>query len=101
MMPVTVQAFVLKVDGDGPDWPKAEMRKREWLTFDDARQRVDEDGLRRIFDRFIEHLWLSPAALAQSRWDWRAAEGWTTPFGHGLKTTHAVPCQLNCRCVGR
>ena len=43
------------VQEEATDWPEAGTRRREWLTFDDARQRVDEEGLRRILDRFVEH----------------------------------------------
>jgi 8-oxo-dGTP pyrophosphatase MutT (NUDIX family) len=49
-----VQVFALEIKEELPDWPEAGTRRREWLTVDDARQRVDEESLRRIFDRFIE-----------------------------------------------
>jgi phosphohistidine phosphatase len=52
----TVQVFAMEVEEEEPDWPEAGMRTRAWLTVDDARRRVDEEGLRLIFDRFIERL---------------------------------------------
>jgi 8-oxo-dGTP pyrophosphatase MutT (NUDIX family) len=50
----TVQVFAMEVEEEVADWPEAETRRRAWLSFDDARRRVDEEGLRQIFDRFIE-----------------------------------------------
>jgi 8-oxo-dGTP pyrophosphatase MutT (NUDIX family) len=50
----TVQVFALEIEEELSDWPEAKTRRREWVTVDDARQRVDEESLRRIFDRFIE-----------------------------------------------
>jgi 8-oxo-dGTP pyrophosphatase MutT (NUDIX family) len=50
----TVQVFAMEVEEEVADWPEAGMRKRAWLTVDDARRRVDEEGLRQIFDPFIE-----------------------------------------------
>jgi phosphohistidine phosphatase len=51
-----VQVFALEIEEELSDWPEAGTRRREWLTVDDARQRVDEESPRRIFDRFIECL---------------------------------------------
>ena len=48
----TVEVFAMAVEEEATDWPEAGTRRREWLTVDEARQRVDEEGLRRIFDRF-------------------------------------------------
>jgi 8-oxo-dGTP pyrophosphatase MutT (NUDIX family) len=50
----TVQVFVMEVEEVVADWPEARTRRRAWLTVDDARRRVDEEGLKQIFDRFIE-----------------------------------------------
>ena len=52
----TVQVFAMEVEEEVADWPEASTRRRAWLTADDARRRVDEEGLRQIFDRFIERL---------------------------------------------
>jgi len=52
----TVEVFAMAVEEEAPDWLEAATRKREWLTFDEARKRVDEEGLRQIFDRFVERL---------------------------------------------
>jgi len=49
----TVQVFAMAVEEVMADWPEAGMRRRAWLTVDDARQRVDEEDLRQIFDRFV------------------------------------------------
>jgi 8-oxo-dGTP pyrophosphatase MutT (NUDIX family) len=51
----TVQVFATELKEEVADWPEAGTRRRAWLTVDDAR-RVDEEGLRLIFDRFIERL---------------------------------------------
>jgi phosphohistidine phosphatase len=50
----TVQVFAMEVEEEVADWPEAGMRRRAWLTVDDARRRVDEAAVRQIFDRFIE-----------------------------------------------
>jgi 8-oxo-dGTP pyrophosphatase MutT (NUDIX family) len=50
----TVQVFVMEVEEVVADWPEARTRRRAWLPVDDARRRVDEEGLKQIFDRFIE-----------------------------------------------
>jgi 8-oxo-dGTP pyrophosphatase MutT (NUDIX family) len=50
----TVQVFAMEVEEEVADWPAASTRRRAWLTVDDARRRVDEEGLKQIFDRFIE-----------------------------------------------
>lgn len=50
----TVQVFAMEVEEEEADWAEASARKRAWLSFDDARRRVDEAGLKQIFDRFIE-----------------------------------------------
>ena len=50
----TVQVFAMEVEEEVADWPEAGLRRRAWLTVDDARRRVDEVALRQIFDRFIE-----------------------------------------------
>jgi 8-oxo-dGTP pyrophosphatase MutT (NUDIX family) len=50
----TVEVFAMEVEEEVADWPEASTRRRAWLTVDDARRRVDEAGLRQIFDRFIE-----------------------------------------------
>jgi phosphohistidine phosphatase len=50
----TVQVFAMEIEEEVPDWPEASTRRRAWLAIDDARRRVDEEGLKRIFDRFIE-----------------------------------------------
>jgi len=52
----TVEVFAMAVEEEVSDWLEAATRKREWLTFDEARSRVDEEGLRQIFDRFVERL---------------------------------------------
>jgi 8-oxo-dGTP pyrophosphatase MutT (NUDIX family) len=52
----TVQVFAMEVEEEVPAWPEAGMRRRAWLTVDDARRRIDEKGLRQIVDRFIEGL---------------------------------------------
>ena len=50
----TVQVFAMEVEEEVADWPEASTRRRAWLSFDDARRRIDEEGLKQIFDRFIE-----------------------------------------------
>jgi 8-oxo-dGTP pyrophosphatase MutT (NUDIX family) len=50
----TVKVFAMEVEEEEADWPEVGMRRRAWLTADDARRRVDEAGLKQIFDRFIE-----------------------------------------------
>jgi 8-oxo-dGTP pyrophosphatase MutT (NUDIX family) len=50
----TVQVFAMEVEEEVADWPEANTRRRAWLSFDDARRRVDEAALRQIFDRFID-----------------------------------------------
>jgi 8-oxo-dGTP pyrophosphatase MutT (NUDIX family) len=50
----TVQVFAMEVEEEVADWPEASTRRRAWLAIDDAKRRVDEEGLRQIFDRFIE-----------------------------------------------
>jgi 8-oxo-dGTP pyrophosphatase MutT (NUDIX family) len=50
----TVQVFAMEAEEEVADWPEASTRRRAWLTIDDARRRVDEEGLKQIFDRFIE-----------------------------------------------
>jgi 8-oxo-dGTP pyrophosphatase MutT (NUDIX family) len=49
-----VQVFALAVEEEEADWPEADTRRRAWLAIDEARRRVDEEGLKQIFDRFIE-----------------------------------------------
>ncbi|MEM7026273.1 MAG: NUDIX hydrolase, partial [Pseudomonadota bacterium] len=48
----SVQVFAMAVEEEAADWPEAGMRRRTWLTIDEARRRVDEQGLKQIFDRF-------------------------------------------------
>lgn len=50
----TVQVFAMQIEEELSHWPEAGTRRREWLSVDDARRRIDEKGLRRIFDRFTE-----------------------------------------------
>jgi 8-oxo-dGTP pyrophosphatase MutT (NUDIX family) len=50
----TVEVFAMAVEEEVADWPESGMRTRAWLSVDDARRRVDEENLKRIFDRFIE-----------------------------------------------
>ena len=50
----TVQVFAMEVEDEVPAWPESGMRRRAWLTVEEARRRVDEAGLKQIFDRFIE-----------------------------------------------
>ena len=52
----TVQVFAMEVEEEVPDWPEAGMRRREWLTLDDARRRIHEADLRQLLDRFIAGL---------------------------------------------
>ena len=52
----TVQVFAMEVEDEVPAWPESGMRRRAWLTVEEARRRVDEKDLRKIFDRFIERL---------------------------------------------
>ena len=44
----------MEVEEEVAHWPEASIRRRAWLTVDDAKRRVDEQGLKQIFDRFIE-----------------------------------------------
>ena len=50
----TVEVFAMEVEEEEADWPEVGMRRRAWLSFDEARRRVDEAALKQIFDRFIE-----------------------------------------------
>jgi 8-oxo-dGTP pyrophosphatase MutT (NUDIX family) len=46
----TVQVFAMAVSVEAADWPEAEFRSRVWLPLADARGRVDEKGLKAMFD---------------------------------------------------
>ncbi|HZD53805.1 MAG TPA: NUDIX hydrolase [Woeseiaceae bacterium] len=50
----TVEVFAMEVEEEEADWPEAGMRRRAWLSFDEARRRIDEARLKQIFNRFIE-----------------------------------------------
>lgn len=47
----TVEVFPMRVTEVLAGWPEAGSRQREWLTLEEARQRVAEADLRRILDR--------------------------------------------------
>lgn len=46
----TVEVFVMTGVTEAEDWPEAAFRDREWVSVDEARRRVDEDGLKAILD---------------------------------------------------
>lgn len=48
-----VEVYLMNVDLVLPDesWPEHGFRKRTWMSFDDAREAVLEDGLKEIFRR--------------------------------------------------
>jgi len=43
-----VTVFLMTVTEIADEWPEHDLRKREWLDFDEACDRVEEDGLREI-----------------------------------------------------
>jgi 8-oxo-dGTP pyrophosphatase MutT (NUDIX family) len=51
-----VQVFVLEVEQEMEDWPEARIRKREWVSLEEACERINEDGLRALLSRLPELL---------------------------------------------
>lgn len=45
-----VQVYLMAVDRVHESWPEEDERTRQWLPLDQARDTVDEDGLRRLLD---------------------------------------------------
>jgi 8-oxo-dGTP pyrophosphatase MutT (NUDIX family) len=43
-----VIVFLLRVTGASEDWPEHEWRERSWLTFAQAQERVEDEGLRAL-----------------------------------------------------
>jgi len=46
----TVEVFAMTAVTEAADWPEAHFRDREWVSLDEARRRVDENGLKVIID---------------------------------------------------
>lgn len=44
----SVEVFAMTGVTEAPYWPEATFRDREWVSLDEARRRVDEDGLKGI-----------------------------------------------------
>ena len=44
----TVEVFVMTDVTEGAIWAEAHFRDREWVSQEEARRRIDEDGLKRI-----------------------------------------------------
>jgi 8-oxo-dGTP pyrophosphatase MutT (NUDIX family) len=44
----TVQVFLLEVENIHDDWPEAYFRTREWISVEEASERVDEKELKKI-----------------------------------------------------
>lgn len=46
----TVKVFLMSVDHEHDEWQESDERSRQWLLLDDAREIVDEPGLRRLLE---------------------------------------------------
>ena len=51
-----VQVFLMRVRQVLKTWPEQAERKRAWLPLGEARVRIDEDGVRRLFGAIDDHL---------------------------------------------
>ncbi len=49
-----VDVFAFEVSGELAEFPEVGLRRRQWMSADEARALLDEPGLRAIFDRFEE-----------------------------------------------
>jgi 8-oxo-dGTP pyrophosphatase MutT (NUDIX family) len=52
----TVQVFAMAVSVEEADWPEAGYRSRVWLSVADAKGRVNEKGLKAMFDALPERV---------------------------------------------
>ena len=50
----TVEVFPLKVTRTFDQWPEDNLREREWMSFDEALQRVQEPQLKELFRKLPE-----------------------------------------------
>ena len=55
-----VEVFLLQVEREDEDWPEAALRRRQWLSVEEAAGRVDEPQLRRLLEQLPDLL--DPAA---------------------------------------
>ncbi len=46
----TVQVYLMSVDNLHDDWEESDERARKWMPLGDARETVDESGLRELLD---------------------------------------------------
>jgi 8-oxo-dGTP pyrophosphatase MutT (NUDIX family) len=46
----TVEVFAMTVTAEAAEWPEANVRERKWVSLKEARRRLDETGLKAIFD---------------------------------------------------
>lgn len=54
--PTDVQVYLMAVEHEHNSWPEDHQRQRQWLPLEEARETVDEDGLRRLLDEAAERL---------------------------------------------
>ncbi len=47
-----VRVFPMKVERTFEDYPEAELREREWMAIDEAIERADDPGLKKLLSRF-------------------------------------------------
>lgn len=47
----TVETFVMEVTHELEHWPEQDKRKREWLSLEEAIGRVEEEGLKALFQQ--------------------------------------------------
>ena len=46
----TVKVYLMAVDNEHEEWEESDERSRQWLSLEEARETVDELGLRRLLD---------------------------------------------------
>ena len=51
-----VEVFLMKVNAEHEAWPESDARRRTWLPFDAAAERVDQRKLRKLIRRLPEIL---------------------------------------------
>jgi 8-oxo-dGTP pyrophosphatase MutT (NUDIX family) len=51
-----VQVFPLRVEHVLKKWPESELRRRRWMSMDEAMRLVDHPGIRSVLERFVEYL---------------------------------------------
>ena len=51
-----VQVFPLRVERMLEEWPESKLRRRRWVSLDEAKRLVDQPRIRSVLERFGEHL---------------------------------------------